>query len=191
MTDPSRSELILGGVRSGKSLRALTVAKSTAGSIAFLATAQTRDGSMMARIARHRAERPPHWTTVEESFDVVGASRRLAGEHELVIVDCLTLWVSNLMLRGDRDDIILGQADELAALMVARRVELIVVSNEVGSGIHPLTEVGIRFGELLGVVNQRVAAAADRVTLMVAGLPVTIKDVPSHGGPSARVPEAP
>jgi adenosylcobinamide kinase / adenosylcobinamide-phosphate guanylyltransferase len=187
----SRSELILGGVRSGKSLRALSVAKACGGSVAFVATAQARDGNMRARIARHQADRPRGWATVEEPFDLVAACRRLVGQHDLLIVDCLTLWVSNLMLRGDRDDVILAEAENLAKLMTERALSFIVVSNEVGSGVHPLTEVGLRFGELLGVVNQRVAAAADGVTLMVAGLPMTIKDTPSSRGPRERIPEAP
>jgi adenosylcobinamide kinase / adenosylcobinamide-phosphate guanylyltransferase len=187
----SRSELILGGVRSGKSLRALSVAKACGGSVAFVATAQARDGNMRARIARHQADRPRGWATVEEPFDLVAACRRLVGQHDLLIVDCLTLWVSNVMLRGDRHDVILAEAENLAKLMTERALSFIVVSNEVGSGVHPLTEVGLRFGELLGVVNQRVAAAADGVTLMVAGLPMTIKDTPSSRGPRERIPEAP
>jgi adenosylcobinamide kinase / adenosylcobinamide-phosphate guanylyltransferase len=189
--DTCRSELILGGVRSGKSLRALSLAKAIGGSVAFVATAEGRDGNMKARIARHQAERPSGWATVEESFELVAACRRLAGQVDLVIIDCLTLWISNLMLRGDRDEAVVAEADGLAKLMAARDLSIIVVSNEVGSGVHPLTEVGLRFGELLGVANQRVAAAADRVTLMVAGLPVTIKDVPSVRGPHGRIPEAP
>lgn len=191
MNHASRSELILGGVRSGKSLRALSRAKTSGGSVAFVATAQARDGNMRTRIARHRAERPREWATVEEPFDLVAACRRLAGQHDLVIVDCLTLWVSNLILRGDRDDAILAEAEGLAKLMAERGLSFIVVSNEVGSGVHPLTEVGLRFGELLGVVNQRIGAAADCVTLMVAGLPMTIKDTPPSGGSRERIPEAP
>jgi len=187
----SRSELILGGVRSGKSLRAISLARACGGSVAFVATAQARDGNMKARIARHQADRPREWATVEEPFDLVGTCRRIVSQHDLVIVDCLTLWVSNVMLRGDRDDTILAETEGLAKLMTERVVSFVVVSNEVGSGVHPLTEVGLRFGELLSVVNQRVAAAADCETLMVAGLPMTIKDTPSSRGPRERIPEAP
>lgn len=179
MKDTSRSDLILGGVRSGKSLRALSLAQAIGGSVAFLATAEGRDGNMKARIARHQAERPRGWATIEEPFELVAACRGLSGQADLVIIDCLTLWVSNLMLRGDRDEAVIVEADGLAKLMTARELSFIVVSNEVGSGVHPQTEVGLRFGDLLGTVNQRVAAAADRVTLMVAGLPVTIKDASS------------
>jgi adenosylcobinamide kinase/adenosylcobinamide-phosphate guanylyltransferase len=152
---------------------------------------------MEGRIARHRGERPAEWTTVEEPYEIVPACRRLAAQHELVLVDCLTLWVSNRLGRGDRDEAVVSGADELAALMAERRVELVVVSNDVGAGVHPPTELGLRFQDLLGVVNQRVAGGADRVTLMVAGIPVTIKDVSPVAGASPvssahdRPPEAP
>src|SRR5262249_56624967 len=127
-------------------------------------------GSRRGGTGRLRGARPGEWATVEEPFDLVSACRRLLGQYDLVSVDCLTLWVSNLMLRGDRDDTILAEAEGLAKLMTEPALSFIVVSNEVGLGVHPLTEVGLRFGDLLGVVNQRVAVAADRVTLMVAGL---------------------
>ncbi len=140
---------------------------------------------------RHRAERPRGWTTVEEPFEIVPACRRLAGRHALVVVDCLTLWVSNRLHRGDGDEAIVDGADELAKFMAERAISLILVSNEVGTGVHPPTEVGWRFSQLLGSVNQRVAAAADRVTLMVAGIPLTIKDAPLPAGSHGRPPEAP
>jgi adenosylcobinamide kinase / adenosylcobinamide-phosphate guanylyltransferase len=195
------SHLILGGARSGKSRLALTLARSVPGRVAFVATAQPLDGEMAARIARHRADRPPEWSTVEEPLDPAGACRKLIGAADLVVVDCLTLWVSNRFLRGDLDAAILTGADELARLCRDRALGLILVSNEVGLGVHPATSSGLRFRDLLGLVNQRVAAAVDRVTLMVAGIPVAVKlDPGSEGlgpteGPEAvrreRVPEAP
>lgn len=194
MTATHRSELILGGARSGKSRRALALGQESFRSVAFLATARAVDGDMSARIARHKAERPRSWTTVEEPLDVVRACRRLAADHDAVIVDCLTLWVSNRLHRGDADGAVLSGADELALFMTERAVSLILVSNEVGAGVHPPTEIGWRFSQLLGSVNQKVAAAADRVTLMVAGIPLAIKDVPlQFQGPLAhgRPPEAP
>jgi adenosylcobinamide kinase/adenosylcobinamide-phosphate guanylyltransferase len=185
-----RSELILGGARSGKSRRALALGQESRGRVAFLATAELLDDGMRARAARHQAERPRDWTTVEEPFDLVPSCRRLAGRHDLIVIDCLTLWVSNRMLRGDRDEDVLAGADELAKLMTERPLSIVVVSNEVGWGVHPATEPGLRFRDLLGAVNQCVAAAADRVTLMVAGLPVSIKDTPAVQ--EARgIPEAP
>jgi adenosylcobinamide kinase / adenosylcobinamide-phosphate guanylyltransferase len=188
VTTTYHSELILGGAKSGKTERALALGRQSGRRTAFLATAQLRDAGIKAR---PQAERPRSWTTVEEPFDIVPACRRLAGRHDLVIIDSLTLWVSNRMRRGDGDEATLAGADDLAKLMTERLLSLIVVSNEVGAGVHPATESGLRFRDLLGSVNQRVAAAADRVTLMVAGLPVSIKDVPVVPGPRDRVPEAP
>jgi adenosylcobinamide kinase/adenosylcobinamide-phosphate guanylyltransferase len=191
VTTTHRCELILGGARSGKSRRALACGRDWRGGIGFVATAQPLDDELRARIARHRAERPCGWTTVEEPFDIVAACRRLAGRHDLDIIDCLTLWVSNRMLREDADEAILAGADELATLMGERLMSVVVVSNEVGAGVHPVTDVGLRFRDLLGSVNQRVAAAADRVTLMVAGLPMPVKDTPPDAGSRERAPEAP
>jgi adenosylcobinamide kinase/adenosylcobinamide-phosphate guanylyltransferase len=146
---------------------------------------------MAARIARHQAERPPHWTTVEAPRDLVpGLTATLAGA-DTVIIDCLTLWVANLLLRGDGEETIVKQGEALAALVAAPTADLRVVSNEVGLGVHPATADGLRFRDVLGVVNQRVAAAAHRVVLMVAGLPHLIKDTPpgrAHGAPAHEAP---
>src|SRR5262249_31865089 len=99
--------------------------------------------------------------------------------------DCLTLWVSNLLLRGDRDDAILEQAEALAALLGRRPPSITLVSNEVGEGVHPETAMGLRFRDLLGSVNQRVAAACDTVVLMVAGIPLTVKTPPVRTCPGS------
>ena len=188
-----RSDLVLGGVRSGKSREALRLAAAmpTGSRGAFLATAQALDGDMEARIARHRAERPAGWATLEEPYDVVAACESLAGRVDVVVLDCVTLWVANLLLRGDEEKGILAAADALAAFLAERRFSLIIVSNEVGAGVHPPTEVGLQFRDALGSVNQRIAAAADRVSLMVAGLPMTIKDLPLPEASRERPPEAP
>ena len=181
------SHLIVGGARSGKSRHSLSLARERSARIAFVATAQAGDADMAARIARHRADRPSSWLTVEEPLDVAAACRRLADRADLLLVDCLTLWVSNRLLRGDEDKAILEGADDLAAFMGAREASLIIVSNEVGEGVHPPTPAGLRFQDLLGLVNQRVAEAADRVTLMVAGIPLTLKDGSRHD----QSPQAP
>jgi len=172
---PLRSQLILGGARSGKSRHALALARAWAGRVAFVATAEPRDADLAARIARHRAERPAGWTTVEEPRALVAACAAAARAADLVVVDCLTLWVANCMLGGDGDAAILAGADDLACFLDARHAALILISNEVGEGVHPTTADGLRYRDLLGQVNQRVAAAADQVTLMVAGIPVSIK----------------
>jgi adenosylcobinamide kinase / adenosylcobinamide-phosphate guanylyltransferase len=185
------SHLVLGGARSGKSRHALEQARQLHGPVAFVATARALDGDMAVRIARHRAERPPRWTTIEEPHDLVGACRRASRANDLVVVDCATVWVSNLMERGDDDMVVLAAADDLVKLLRERLVSVIVVSNEVGQGVHPSTELGRRFRDLLGLVNQRLAAAVDRVTLMVAGLPLTLKDVALPAAPHVRSHEAP
>jgi adenosylcobinamide kinase / adenosylcobinamide-phosphate guanylyltransferase len=168
--------LVLGGARSGKSRFALGVHSAHA-RVTFVATAIAGDEDMLERIERHRAERPAHWRTVEEPCELVARVREASAGGEAVLVDCLTVWVANLMLRGDPDEHVLKQADELAALLALRPADVTLVSNEVGLGVHPATEDGRHFRDLLGVVNQRVAAAVERVVLMVAGLPVTVKDV--------------
>jgi len=168
---------VLNGGKSDESLEAL-------GSRAL-------DGDMAARIARHRAERPARWATIEEPHDVPAACRRAARSHDVVVVDCVTVWVSNLMERGDDDAQVLAAVDDLAKMLRERLVSVILVSNEVGQGVHPPTELGRRFRDLLGLVNQRLAAAADRVTLMVAALPLTVKDTPLPSPPHVRPHEAP
>ncbi len=191
MTVAPHSLLVLGGARSGKSRHALEQARLAGTSVAFLATARALDGDMATRIGRHRAERPARWTTIEEPYEVPAASRRAARSHDLVVVDCVTVWVSNLMERGDDDALVLAAVDDLAKLLRERLVSVILVSNEVGEGVHPPTELGRRFRDLLGLANQRLAAAADRVTLMVAGLPLTAKDAPLPTAPHDRTHEAP
>ena len=185
------SHLVLGGARSGKSRYAVEQAAQSGGRVAFLATARALDGDMASRIARHRAERPARWTMLEEPQDVVAACRRAATAHDLILVDCATVWVANLMERGDDDAAVLAAAEDLAKLQRERVASLLLVSNEVGEGVHPSTELGRRFRDLLGFVNQRLAAAADRVTLMVAGIPMAVKDTPPP--PARRDPthEAP
>jgi adenosyl cobinamide kinase/adenosyl cobinamide phosphate guanylyltransferase len=185
------SHLVLGGARSGKSCYGVEQAAQSGSRVAFLATARALDGDMAVRIARLRAARPARWTTLEEPQDLVAACRRAAPAHDLILVDCATVWVANLMERGDDDAAVLAAAEDLAKLQRERVVSLLIVSNEVGEGVHPSTALGRRFRDLLGSVNQRLAAAADRVTLMVAGLPLAVKDGPPP--PAGRDPthEAP
>jgi adenosylcobinamide kinase/adenosylcobinamide-phosphate guanylyltransferase len=165
---------VLGGARSGKSRFALAGLPARS-RVAFVATAQAGDDDMAERIARHRAERPGHWLTIEEPLALAPRLVSLTREADIVVVDCVTLWIANLLLRGDRDDDILAAGDEVAALAGRARFDLTLVSNEVGEGVVPPTQDGRRFRDLLGFVNQRLAAACDRVTLMVAGLPLAIK----------------
>lgn len=174
------SVLILGGARSGKSRHALALARALEGPTAFVATAQALDPEMALRIRQHRAERPPGWLTVEEPLELVPALRRLVGRARVVVVDCLTLWVANRLQQEPADELILAQAEDLAKLLAERPYHVIIVSNEVGLGVHPESALGLRFRDVLGLVNQKIAAAADRVIWMVAGVPLTLKDPHLH-----------
>jgi adenosylcobinamide kinase/adenosylcobinamide-phosphate guanylyltransferase len=182
--------LLLGGVRAGKSARALSLASDAAGTapVLFVATAQAFDDEMRRRIDVHRAERPSHWATLEASVALPGAidTFRLGATeaYPVVVVDCLTLWVSNLLLTlADDDDAEAFVAGHVRALLRVMResadaAHWIVVSNEVGLGIVPPTPLGRRYRDALGRANQLVAAAADTVTLMVAGLELPLKPPP-------------
>lgn len=174
--------LVLGGARSGKSTFAVDQAARLAAvagdpdAVAFVATAPRIDGDtdLDTRIARHRAERPAGWTTVEEPLDLSGALARCGAA--VVVVDCLTLWVSNLVWRGDAPDTVVELARVAAGAAAARRSPTIVVSNEVGLGIHPATADGREFRDTLGRVNQVWAAAAHRSLFLVAGRGMVLED---------------
>jgi adenosylcobinamide kinase / adenosylcobinamide-phosphate guanylyltransferase len=167
--------LILGGVRSGKSRYALQLA-ARAQRVTFLATAERReDEEMQRKIERHRAERPQHWTTIEEPLNL-GATIRSVNNCDLLLVDCLTLFAGKLLdVSGDDSEAMAANLNGLCAALEASSCPIVLVSNEVGSGIVPAFEMGRRYRELLGEINQRVAAIADHVVLMVAGLPLSLK----------------
>ena len=184
------SLFILGGARSGKSRFAISGLPAR-GRVTFVATAEAGDEEMAARITRHQTERSPHWTTLEVPRDLVSGLTAALRAADTVVVDCLTLWVANLVLRGEGDESILKEADALATLVAGPAADLRLVSNEVGFGVHPPTAEGLRFRDVLGLVNQRVATAAHRVVLMVAGLPHLIKDTPPGSPFSAPTHEGP
>ena len=164
--------LLIGGARSGKSSMAVELGRRHVGPVTVIATLVPADDELVARVTRHRTERPA-WPTIEEPLDLVGALDRAEG---LAIVDCLTLWVSNLMLRGDDDDAI-DDVAVVAADAAAQRAEpTVVITNEVGLGVHPETQLGLRYRDVLGRVNQRFAARAETSLLLVAGRALTLKD---------------
>ena len=166
--------LLLGGARSGKSALAVEMGRRHEGPVAFIATSEPLDADLTARIDRHRGDRPD-WPIVEEPLDLAGALTG-PGADALVIVDCLTVWVSNLMHRGDTDAAIEARSAEAARLAVGRAAPTVVVSNEVGLGVHPETALGLRYRDVLGRVNQQWAAVADRSLLLVAGRALTLID---------------
>jgi adenosylcobinamide kinase/adenosylcobinamide-phosphate guanylyltransferase len=166
--------IVTGGARSGKSTYAVELGTRHAGPVVFVATAPRIDGDMEARIARHRNERPD-WPTVEEPHDFTTAIRSASGDA-MVIVDCLTLWVSNLMWRGDTDADVEATARRLADELRSTSAHVVLVTNEVGLGVHPETELGRRYRDLLGRVNQILVAAADRALFMVSGRALSLSD---------------
>jgi len=168
--------LITGGVRSGKSSRAIALAmEQEAARRFFLATAEALDDEMRARIARHRAARPSGFETIEEPLHLSVVLQTLVGRADIVVLDCLTLWVTNLMERGFDDDAIIAEGEALATALTQAPFETIVVSGEVGWGIVPENPSARRFRDLLGWINQRLARAADTVLLMAAGYPLRVK----------------
>jgi adenosylcobinamide kinase/adenosylcobinamide-phosphate guanylyltransferase len=192
-----RLTLILGGARSGKSRFAQQLAEQSGRSVAFIATATALDEEMRERIRRHQAERPAHWQTLEEPLQLSAALERAAQLADVLLLDCMTLWLANRLLADGHsaegpaaldeappipkerpaDEVILRELETLVqtVLHLGAEKRLIIVSNEVGLGIVPAYPLGRIYRDLLGLVNQRLAALAERVYLMIAGLPVDLK----------------
>lgn len=169
----ARVSLILGGARSGKSARALALADAPPR--VFVATAEALDAEMAERIRCHQVERGPGWGVVEAPLDLAEAIRGNAGEGVTLVVDCLTLWLSNLMHAG-RD--VEAETEALLAALDGAPGRMVLVSNEVGFGLAPANALGRAFRDAQGRLNQRVAAAADHVEFVAAGLPLFLKGAP-------------
>jgi adenosylcobinamide kinase / adenosylcobinamide-phosphate guanylyltransferase len=168
--------LITGGARSGKSAHALALAQHAPGARRFfIATAEALDDEMRARIAHHRASRSADFATIEEPTAVADALSKLARRADIVVVDCLTLWISNLLMANRSDEEILDEARGLAATMAGAPFATIVVTDEVGAGIVPENAMARRFRDLLGWANQALAQTAEGVVLIVAGYPMRVK----------------
>jgi adenosylcobinamide kinase / adenosylcobinamide-phosphate guanylyltransferase len=169
--------LITGGSRSGKSTHAIALATADASASRryFIATAEALDDEMRARIAHHQATRPPEFATIETPIDLENAIAMLSSRADVAVLDCLTLWVSNLMGQDLDDGAILARADSLAGALRRAPFRMIVVTDEVGWGIVPDNPVARRFRDLLGWTNQKVAQVADDVLLMAAGYPLRLK----------------
>lgn len=165
--------LILGGARSGKSARALALAADPPR--VFIATAEALDDEMAERITLHKAERGPDWGLAEAPLDLADAIRANAAEDTVLLVDCLTLWLSNLM-HHQRD--VDAEAQALLGVLAEAPGRIVLVSNEIGMGLAPMNALGRAFRDAQGRLNQQVAAAAGRVEFVAAGLPVTLKGSP-------------
>ena len=164
--------LVLGGARSGKSAHAEALIAKLGGTPVYVATAEAGDAEMAERIAAHRARRGEGWTTVEAPIALAEALRTQARTGNAVLVDCLTIWLSNLLFAARDVD---GEVDALMAALGEAAGPVVLVSNEVGLGIVPENALARAFRDHAGRLNQRVAAAADRVVLVTAGLPMTLK----------------
>jgi adenosylcobinamide kinase/adenosylcobinamide-phosphate guanylyltransferase len=169
------SVLVLGGARAGKSAYALQRALKWTGSLIYVATAEGKDQDMKARIAAHQAQRQsPRWATIEEPIDVVWQLKEIDGSIGAVVLDCVTLWVSNALLKGQRTELE-SQVAELIEEIPLFPFHFLAVSNEVGLGLVPETPLGREFRDLLGQVNQQIATACKEVLFMAAGMPLKLK----------------
>jgi adenosylcobinamide kinase/adenosylcobinamide-phosphate guanylyltransferase len=160
--------LLLGGARSGKSAAAQRLAEAAGAPITLIATAEALDDEMAERIRRHRQGRPSAWSTIEEPLDLHGALTRVDA-RQAIVVDCLTLWVSNLLGKGSTDAEILSDAERVATATAARSGRSIVVTNEVGLGIVPFEPETRAYRDTLGRVNTAFASVAERAGFLVAG----------------------
>lgn len=174
--------LILGGARSGKSSHAQHLAEATGKSVTYLATAQPLDDEMSRRIQKHRGERPAQWETLEIPHAIAAQASRI--QTEVVILDCITLLITNLMMQHVQDDLVeeepflsavRQEIDELIILLHERKQDWIIVSNEVGLGLVPAYQMGRVYRDAIGWANQQLARQADTVLFMVAGIPMVVK----------------
>ncbi len=170
-----RLALILGGTRSGKSGYALELAKNFSAPRLYLATAEAGDEEMAARIAKHRQDRGVGWDTIEVPLELTGAIAAAQGRYQVILADCLTLWLSNWLIRGGDSTELQGVCLDLVNTLKKNATPTILVSNEVGWGIVPENRLAREFRDWAGWLHQLLAAAADLVVLMVAGLPLIVK----------------
>lgn len=166
-------ELILGGARSGKSALAEQIADHSGLEVVYIATAEARDGEMGERIAHHQARRPEQWLSIEEPLHLAATLQQQAAANRCLLVDCLTLWLSNLLAAGDT--VFECEREALLEILPQLPGRLIFVSNEVGLGIVPMGELTRKFCDESGRLHQTVASLCDRVTFVTAGLPMILK----------------
>ncbi|MBP5115575.1 bifunctional adenosylcobinamide kinase/adenosylcobinamide-phosphate guanylyltransferase [Pseudomonas protegens] len=167
-------QLILGGARSGKSRLAEKLAGDSALAVTYIATSQPLDGEMNQRIAHHRERRPDHWGLIEEPLELARVLQESAGEGRCLLVDCLTLWLTNLLMLEDPERLA-AEREALLQCVASLPGEIIFVSNETGMGVVPLGELTRRYVDEAGWLHQALAERCQRVVLTVAGLPLTLK----------------
>ena len=167
-------QLILGGARSGKSRLAEKLASDSGLTVTYIATSQPLDGEMNARVALHRGRRPGHWGLIEEPLELARVLGENAAADHCLLVDCLTLWLTNLLMLEDADRMAF-ERDQLLQTLASLPGEIIFVSNETGLGVVPLGELTRRYVDEAGWLHQALAERCQRVVLTVAGLPLTLK----------------
>lgn len=167
-------QLILGGARSGKSRLAEKLATDSALEVTYIATSQPLDGEMNQRIVHHRQRRPSHWGLIEEPLELARVLQQAAGTGRCLLVDCLTLWLTNLLMLEDEQRLVL-EREALLQCVATLPGEIIFVSNETGMGVVPLGELTRRYVDEAGWLHQALAERCQRVVLTVAGLPLTLK----------------
>lgn len=170
----SKIILVLGGARSGKSSYALEIAKAHK-KVVFIATAEANDQEMLRRIQLHKKVRPRHWHTIEEPVNIAAVLKKSGDKYDCLIIDCLTLLVSNLILQGFSQEIIKERIEQIISILKKYRGTAIIVSNEVGLGIVPNNKLGREFRDLAGLINQIFARDAHQVIFMISGIPWRIK----------------
>jgi len=171
----SQNTFVIGGCRSGKSAHAQALAEAIEGKKLYLATCVPNDEEMAERVRLHQEQRGKQWETLEEPIELASSIAKHSGDCDVILVDCLTLWTSNLLLSPDKAPQLNDACRALVQSLKTARCPVILVSNEVGTGIVPENELARRYRDEAGRINQQIAAVADQVIWMVAGIPVTIK----------------
>lgn len=166
---------ICGGARSGKSSFALKLAKEEKGRVAFIATGEPKDREMKKRIAKHRLDRPKTWTTFEEPVELAELIKKIGTGYQTILIDCLTLWVSNLLLKKTSHDAMAQEAVHIVKALRKTRGKAIIVTNEVGLGIVPNNRLARDFRDIAGRVNQLIASESDEAYFMISGIAAKIK----------------
>lgn len=166
---------IVGGAKSGKSAYALSLADRRKKEVAFIATCEPLDKEMRQRIAQHKKTRPMHWQTFEEPKDVSGLLKKIGNRFDCIVIDCLTLWCSNLVLSGYSQNSIEEEAKNIITCLKTVKAISVIVSNELGLGIVPENKLARSFRDIAGRVNQIVADKADKVYFMISGIPMKVK----------------
>lgn len=179
----SKIILITGGVRSGKSKFVTKIANKNNKKVAYIATSPYYDGEMNKRIQDNKKERPDSWTTFEEQIYIPSLLQKINGQYDLVIIDCLSLYVTNHLLANSSEIAIYEEVNQLIQILKEASFHTIIVSNEVGTGVHPNNKIARNFIDIIGNINQMISDEANHVYRVFSGIPVNIKEL------QAQVPE--